>query len=38
LGTHWDPTPISYLHMWTNDMKDNKESVVGPFVFLNFFC
>ncbi len=33
LGTHWDPTPIPQLHMWINDVWDNKESDVGPTFF-----
>jgi hypothetical protein len=30
LDTHWNSTFITSLHMWTNDIRDSRKSIVGP--------
>jgi len=35
LVVHSHPTPIPPLSTWTNNVRDNRESVVGPYFFNN---
>jgi hypothetical protein len=35
LVVHSHPTPIPPLSTWTNNVRDNRESVVGPYSFNN---
>jgi hypothetical protein len=35
LVVHSPPTPIPPLCTWTNNVRDNRESIVGPYFFNN---